>query len=214
MCLRVLEVQVATGILANERGESIAFTVNREQVVGLCKLIIESGLKIRWTCNSRVDYVDEEMLTLMGEAGCWMISWGIESGNEAVLKKAAKGANPAKAIKALTWARNAGIKNWGYFIIGLPGETVETIRETIELSKKLHEEILGNAEDVLKALGLPYRVVTLSAGDMGRSAALTYDIETWMPGRGEYGETHSASRYYDYQARRLGRKVEPHLKGL
>ncbi len=117
------------------------FTVNREQVIGLCRLIIDSGLKIKWTCNSRVDYVDEEMLTMMGKAGCWMISWGIESGNEAVLKKAAKGADPAKAKRALTWARNAGIKNWGYFIIGLPGETVETIRETIDLSKGLPLEL-------------------------------------------------------------------------
>jgi radical SAM superfamily enzyme YgiQ (UPF0313 family) len=117
------------------------FTVNREQVVGICNLIIQKGLKIRWTCNSRVDYVDEEMLTLMGKAGCWLISWGIESGNELVLRKAAKGANPKKAHQALTWSRNAGIKNWGYFIIGLPGETVETIRETIDLAKSLPLEI-------------------------------------------------------------------------
>ncbi|MGQ0614652.1 MAG: serine--tRNA ligase [Planctomycetaceae bacterium] len=71
------------------------------------------------------------------------------------------------------------------------------------LSRALHEEILGNAEDVLKALKLPYRVVALCGGDMGRSSAFTYDIETWMPGRDAYGETHSASRYYEYQARRL-----------
>jgi anaerobic magnesium-protoporphyrin IX monomethyl ester cyclase len=117
------------------------FTVNREQVVGICELILKEGLDIRWTCNSRVDYVDEEMLALMGRAGCWMISWGIESGNELILKKAAKGANPKKAHQALTWARKAGIKNWGYFIIGLPGETVETIRETIDLSKSLPLEL-------------------------------------------------------------------------
>jgi len=117
------------------------FTVNRDQVMAICELIIKEGLKIKWTCNSRVDYVDEEMLSMMGRAGCWMISWGIESGNEAVLKKAAKGANPKKAHQALTWARNAGIKNWGYFIIGLPGETVETIRETIDLAKGLPLEI-------------------------------------------------------------------------
>jgi len=53
------------------------FTVNREQVVQLCKLIIQENLKITWTCNSRVDYVDEEMLRLMGRAGCILISWGI-----------------------------------------------------------------------------------------------------------------------------------------
>jgi radical SAM superfamily enzyme YgiQ (UPF0313 family) len=113
------------------------FTLSREQVVGLCELIIKEGLKIKWTCNSRVDYVDEEMLRLMGKAGCWMISWGIESGNEAILKRAAKGADPKKAQRALSWAKAAGIKNWGYFIIGLPGETVQTIRETIDFSKTL-----------------------------------------------------------------------------
>jgi anaerobic magnesium-protoporphyrin IX monomethyl ester cyclase len=113
------------------------FTVNREQVVRMCQLILQEGLKIRWTCNSRVDYVDPEMLSLMGEAGCWLISWGIESGNETILKNAHKGANPKKAARALHFAKKAGIKNWGYFIIGLPGETEETIRETIDFSKKL-----------------------------------------------------------------------------
>jgi radical SAM superfamily enzyme YgiQ (UPF0313 family) len=117
------------------------FTVNRDQVIGLCERIIEEKLPIRWTCNSRVDFVDEEMLTLMGKAGCWMISWGIESGNEMILKRAAKGADPKKAHRALTWAKQAGIKNWGYFIIGLPGETKETIRETIDFSKTLPLEL-------------------------------------------------------------------------
>jgi radical SAM superfamily enzyme YgiQ (UPF0313 family) len=117
------------------------FTVNREQVVGLCELIIKSGLKMRWTCNSRVDYVDEEMLRLMGRAGCWLISWGIESANEQILKHAQKGYRKEQAIRALSWARAAGIKNWGYFIIGLPGETEETIRETIEYSKQLPLDI-------------------------------------------------------------------------
>lgn len=113
------------------------FTVSREQVMGLCDLIVKEGLKIRWTCNSRVDYVDEEMLKAMGRAGCWLISWGIESGNEEILRRAHKGADPKKARQALTWAKQAGIKNWGYFIIGLPGETVETIRQTIDFSKSL-----------------------------------------------------------------------------
>ncbi len=117
------------------------FTLSRDQVVGLCKLMLAENLNIRWTCNSRVDYVDEEMLSLMGKAGCWMIAWGVESGNFDILKHARKGADPAKAQRALTWARKAGIKNWGYFIIGLPGETEETIKETIAFSKKLPLDI-------------------------------------------------------------------------
>ncbi|MEM8886004.1 MAG: serine--tRNA ligase [Planctomycetota bacterium] len=82
-------------------------------------------------------------------------------------------------------------------------EQVVIAPNDVELSKKLHAEILQNAEDVLQALGLHYRVMELCTGDLGRGAAFTYDIETWMPGRGGYGETHSASRYYEYQARRL-----------
>jgi len=117
------------------------FTVSRDQVVELCKRIIAENLKIRWTCNSRVDYVDEEMLSLMGKAGCWLISWGIESGNEQVLRHAHKGAYPDKAERALRWAHKAGIKNWGYFIIGLPTETEETIRQTINFAKKLPLDI-------------------------------------------------------------------------
>jgi radical SAM superfamily enzyme YgiQ (UPF0313 family) len=113
------------------------FTVDRQQVMGLCNLILKDGLKIRWTCNSRVDFVDEEMLQLMGKSGCWMISWGIESANEEILRRARKGTSLEKVGRALRWSKAAGIKNWGYFIIGLPGETEETIQQTIDFSKKL-----------------------------------------------------------------------------
>ncbi len=117
------------------------FTLNREQVMDLCQRMIDEKIQLHWTCNSRVDYVDEEMLAMMGKAGCRLISWGIESGNEAILKRAHKGADPAKAERALTWAKKAGIMNWGYFIIGLPGETEETIRQSIAFAKKLPLDI-------------------------------------------------------------------------
>jgi radical SAM superfamily enzyme YgiQ (UPF0313 family) len=117
------------------------FTVNRDQVMGLCSRMIEEQIDIKWTCNSRVDYVDEEMLHTMHEAGNWLISWGIESGNEQILRHARKGAYPDKAVRGLRWAKEAGIKNWGYFIIGLPGETEQTIRQTIDFSKKLPLDI-------------------------------------------------------------------------
>jgi anaerobic magnesium-protoporphyrin IX monomethyl ester cyclase len=117
------------------------FTVNRDQVMELCELMIQEKLNIKWTSNSRVDYVDEEMLQQMARAGSRLISWGIESGNEQILKHAHKGAYPDKAERALTWAKNAGIMNWGYFIIGLPGETEATIRETIDFAKKLPLDI-------------------------------------------------------------------------
>jgi len=113
------------------------FTVNREQVMGICQGMVEQGLRFRWTCNSRVDFVDPEMLQAMSRAGCWLISWGIESASESVRKRVHKGTSDERIARALQWSRQAGIMNWGYFIIGLPGETEETIRQSIELSKKL-----------------------------------------------------------------------------
>jgi len=118
------------------------FTVSREQVVGLCELMLERDLPMQWTCNSRVDFVDQEMLRLMGQAGCRWISWGIESGSEKVLRNVRKGIELEQVKQALRWSREAGIHNWGYFIIGLPGETEETIKETIRFSKQLPLDLI------------------------------------------------------------------------
>jgi len=82
-------------------------------------------------------------------------------------------------------------------------EQVVICRADEEESKRFHQFILQNAEEVLQAFGLPYRVVNVCGGDLGAPQIQKFDIETWMPSRGGYGETHSASRFYDYQARRL-----------
>ena len=70
-------------------------------------------------------------------------------------------------------------------------------------SARQHAHILANAEEILQALGLPYRVVVVCGGDLGVPQVMKYDIETWMPGRQAYSETHSASKFHDFQARRL-----------
>lgn len=70
-------------------------------------------------------------------------------------------------------------------------------------SRQHHEDIMRNSEDLLQALELPYRVVSVCGGDLGVPQVMKYDIECWMPSRGAYGETHSASRFHDFQARRL-----------
>ncbi|MFA6341154.1 MAG: serine--tRNA ligase [Candidatus Paceibacterota bacterium] len=75
-----------------------------------------------------------------------------------------------------------------------------------EESVKYHEELLGNAEDVVQALGLPYHVVLTCGGDLGLGQVKKYDIETWMPSKNKYGETHSCSYFHDFQARRLNIK--------
>jgi len=82
-------------------------------------------------------------------------------------------------------------------------EQVVICRNDEQTSVRFQQEILANAEDVLKALKLPYRVVNVCTGDLGQGQVQKFDIETWMPSRGGYGETHSASRFHEFQARRL-----------
>ncbi len=80
-------------------------------------------------------------------------------------------------------------------------------------SERIHEEMLSHAEEVLKQLGLPYRVLLLCAGDMGATAAKTYDLEVWMPGLGRYMEISSVSNCLDYQARRGMIRYRPGQSG-
>jgi seryl-tRNA synthetase len=82
-------------------------------------------------------------------------------------------------------------------------EQVVICENDADQSVKFHDEILSNAEVVMQALELPYRVVNVCTGDLGRGQAKKYDIEAWMPSRGNYCETHSASKFYDFQARRM-----------
>jgi len=82
-------------------------------------------------------------------------------------------------------------------------EQVVICENSVEQSNKYHEEILANAEAVMKALELPYRVANVCTGDLGRGQAKKFDIEAWMPSRGSYCETHSASKFYEFQARRM-----------
>jgi len=113
------------------------FVVDRAYVAALCRGIIERGLRISWTSNSRVDTVDRELLTLMAQAGCWMISYGIESGSQKILDESHKGTTLEQAAEAVRYAREAGIKTVGHFILGLPGETEASLKQTINYARSL-----------------------------------------------------------------------------
>ena len=92
-------------------------------------------------------------------------------------------------------------------------EQVVICDNSAEESEKFHDEILANSEAVMQALGLPYRVVMVCTGDLGRGQAKKFDIEAWMPSRENYCETHSASKFYDFQARRMNlRYKDPKAK--
>ncbi|MEP0842671.1 MAG: serine--tRNA ligase [Phycisphaerae bacterium] len=110
----------------------------------------------------------------------------------------------------------AGKDTFGLYRIHLfdKVEQVVICRADEQVSKQHHAEILQNAEDVLARLELPYRVVNVCTGDLGQGQVQKFDIETWMPSRKGYGETHSASRFYEFQARRLMLRYRDGAKGI
>lgn len=113
------------------------FICNKKRLDEFMSLLEERNLNITWLANARVNMVDFEMLKKMKKAGCTIIYFGIESGNQKVLDFIKKGFKLEDAAKAVRYARKAGIITHGSFILGLPTETKETIRDTINFAKSL-----------------------------------------------------------------------------
>ncbi len=113
---------------------SDTFTASKKWVQELCEGIISRQLKIRWISNSRADSIDEATAKIMKKAGCWIVSLGIESASNEILEKANKEISIENVLNAVKVFKELKIKVIGYFIFGLPGETKESIRNTIRFS--------------------------------------------------------------------------------
>ncbi len=113
------------------------FTAKPERVIDICKKILEKGLVISWFAISRVDHVNEDMLCWMRKAGCIQISYGVESGSEKIRKLLGKPLKTKHIKKAFALTYTYGLLARAYFIYGSPGETEETIEETIDLIKEI-----------------------------------------------------------------------------
>jgi radical SAM superfamily enzyme YgiQ (UPF0313 family) len=113
------------------------FTRNRRHVTAICDEILNRGLKLKLYIFARVDTVDEPLLRKLKEAGCAMICFGLESGNQKILDLANKRATVERARRAVELSKAAGIAPFGSFILGLPGETRETMEETVSFAQSL-----------------------------------------------------------------------------
>jgi len=117
--------------------KSDLFSFDRKWVVKLCQAIINNGLKIRWFANSRVDTIDEELLEIMKESGCFALALGVESGSQHILNKIKKNISIKDIEKAFDLCKKHQIQTYSYFIIGFPWDTEDTIKETISFSIKI-----------------------------------------------------------------------------
>jgi len=116
------------------------FTANARHCLAICDEIVRRGLKIKWSSFARVDTVSVALLSRMREAGCHAVSFGIESGNPAILKRIRKKISLKQAEAAVTMCRQAGMEAHASFILGLPGETTETLEQTMAFARRLGEQ--------------------------------------------------------------------------
>jgi radical SAM superfamily enzyme YgiQ (UPF0313 family) len=113
------------------------FTLDQKRASDICDEIMSRKLKISWSCLGRVNTVNPELLKKMKKAGCWMIAYGIETGNPEVLKFIKKSITIPQVTDAIRWTKEAQILTKGYFMLGHPVDSLETIDETIEFAKTL-----------------------------------------------------------------------------
>ncbi len=113
------------------------FTLNKKRAYAIAAEILKRELKILWTCETRVNLVDKDLLRHLKQAGCYSIAYGIESGSQEILNTLDKDTSLEQAEEAVRFSREAGLQTIGYFMIGSPGESPESIRQTIEFAKKL-----------------------------------------------------------------------------
>lgn len=113
------------------------FIIDRGRVVEFCEKLNNLSINLKWSCNGRVDLVDEKLLKKMKTAGCVNVSYGIESGSSIILKNMKKGFTKEKAEESILMTQKVGLRTSLYFIIGMIGETEKTIIETKEFCKKI-----------------------------------------------------------------------------
>ena len=119
------------------------FNFNREWTLELCQKIIESGLKITWSSNTRADTMDDEMAKMMYKSGCRLVSIGVESGSQKMLDNIGKKITLDDIRNTVKILKKNKIKIYNYFVIGLPWETEETVEETIKFAIELDSNFIS-----------------------------------------------------------------------
>jgi radical SAM superfamily enzyme YgiQ (UPF0313 family) len=116
------------------------FTWEKDWVISVCKEIIRRKLDIHWVANSRVSTIDEDRLVWMKKAGCWLVSFGVESGNQSILDKTQKGITLEQSREALRLAKKVKLKTFVTYLIGMPWDSRETIMETFDFARELNSD--------------------------------------------------------------------------
>ena len=165
--------------------EDDLFTLYRKHFLAVCGELLDRNTGIRWNAFSRVDTITPEIVDTMARAGCQAICFGFESGNQEVLDLVKKNSSLAKVKEAMRMTKEAGISALASFIVGLPGETEETLRKTVEFAEELKHDF-----------GTLYGFHILSPfpGTEVREKAADYGLEILNSDWTKYDANHVVSR--------------------
>lgn len=119
------------------------FNIDKKWTIDLCNAIMDSGLKITWSANTRADTADEEMVKIMYKSGCRLVSIGVESGSQYMLEKMGKKITLDDVRHTVKTFKKAKIRIYNYFVIGLPWENEETVEDTIKFAIELDSDFIS-----------------------------------------------------------------------
>ena len=119
------------------------FNLDKNWTMALCQAIIDSGLKITWSANTRADTADDEMAKMMYKSGCRLVSIGVESASQYMLEKMGKKITLDDVRRTVKTFKDAKIRIYNYFVIGLPWESEETVEETIRFAIELDSDFIS-----------------------------------------------------------------------
>ena len=119
------------------------FVSLKKRMYSICEKLIDTKLNISWSCDARVNNMTKEGVELMAEAGCWQIAYGVETGSERIMKWLQKKITFEQIERAMRWTYDAGINTKGFFILGHPTESRQTLEETVQLMLRLPLDVIG-----------------------------------------------------------------------
>ncbi|MCC7295521.1 MAG: radical SAM protein [Acidobacteria bacterium] len=139
------------------------FTVSKKRILELCAGMENRGLRFSWVCNAHITTLDEELAAAMKKAGCHTVMIGVESGQEEILAATDKKITREKAIRAFAVCKKFRIRTLAYFIVGLPGETPDSVGRTIRFAKELDPDF-ASFTVLTPDVGSPLRQESIAKG--------------------------------------------------
>lgn len=158
-----------------------SFTADKARTMEICRLIQQRGLDILWACRSRID-IDRELLEEMKKAGCGRIYYGIESGSQEILDRINKGITIPEIRRTIRDTKKLGLKALGFFLVGAPGDTRRTVKQTVRFASSLDLEYVQFSKCLAKPLTPLWERITAESGrDYWRDWVLGLERDRALP---------------------------------